>query len=97
MQLNRARFYTKLDIPNVYNVLRIAPSEVFKIVFLASEGLYETLVIPFGLTNAQASLENFINNMLALFLDRVVTVYLNNILIYPDKLTQHLFNVHIVL
>lgn len=43
----------------------------------------------FGLTNTSASFQNFINNVLALFLDRFVTVYLGNILIYLDNLTQH--------
>lgn len=47
------------------------------------------MVIPFWLTNALASFQNFINDVLVPFLDRFVTPYLDDILIYSDMLEKH--------
>lgn len=42
-----------------------------------------------GLTNTPASFQNFINDVLAPFLNRFVTMYLDKILIYSDTLKEH--------
>jgi hypothetical protein len=52
-------------------------------------GLFESLVIPFGLTNAPASFQHFINDVLRPYLDVFVTAYLDDILIYSDNLKQY--------
>jgi hypothetical protein len=55
MRLSKARYFTKLDVRNAYNLLRIAEGEEWKTAFRTRYGLYESLVMPFGLTNAPAS------------------------------------------
>ena len=86
MRLLKARWFTKLDVWNAYNLLCIAVGEEWKTAFRTRYGLYESLVMPFGLTNAPASFQNFINNALQAFLDRFATAYLDDILIYSDTL-----------
>lgn len=51
----------------------------------------------FSLTNVLAPFQNFINNVLASFLDRFVTVYLDDILIYLYIIAQHSLHVRCVL
>ena len=53
--------------------------------------------MPFGLTNAPADFQRFINETLAPFLDQFTSAYLNDILIYSDKMEEHTRHVHRVL
>jgi len=43
----------------------------------------------FGLTNAPAAFQHFMNDVFSNLLDVCVVVYLDNILIYSDDITQH--------
>ena len=52
-------------------------------------GTYEYLVMPFGLCNAPATFQRWINRTLQRFIDRYCRVYLDNVLIYSDNLEQH--------
>jgi hypothetical protein len=45
--------------------------------------------MPFGLTNALATFQNYINNILAPYLDHFCTTYLHNTLIYCDNFEEH--------
>jgi hypothetical protein len=55
------------------------------------------LVIPFGLTNALAIFQNYINDILAPYLDHFYTAYLNDTLIYLDNVEEHQHYVYLVL
>jgi hypothetical protein len=54
--------YTKLDVSDAYNMIRIAEVDEWKTHFRTHYGLFESLVRPFRLTNAPASFEEFIND-----------------------------------
>jgi hypothetical protein len=97
LRLQKARFYTKLDIRGAYNLVRMAEGEEWKMVFRTCYGLFELLVMPFGLTNAPASFQHFINDVLWPYLDVFITAYLDNILIYSDNLDEHRIHVQKVL
>jgi len=43
----------------------------------------------FGLTNAPAAFQRFMNDVLSNLLDVCVVVYLDDILIYSDDIMQH--------
>lgn len=81
----------------MYNLLRIAEGEEWKTAFRTRYGLYESLVVPFGLTNALATCRNFINDALRSFLDLFATAYLDDILIYLDTLEEQKEHVRQVL
>jgi len=53
--------------------------------------------MPFGLTNAPAAFQHFMNDVFSDLLDVCVVVYLNDILIYSDDITQHQSHVKEVL
>jgi hypothetical protein len=89
MRLSKAKWFTKLDVRGAYNLIRMAEGEEWKTAFRTRCGLFESLVKPFGLTNAPADFQRFINDVLAPFLDRFATAYLDNILIYSDTLEEH--------
>jgi hypothetical protein len=52
-------------------------------------GLYETLVILFGLSNAFAIFQARINKVLYPYLDVFYIVYIDDILVYSDDLTSY--------
>ena len=55
---------------------------MWKIVFRTYYGYFEYLVMFFGLINAPATFQAFINNILREYLDIFIIMYLDNILIY---------------
>jgi hypothetical protein len=52
-------------------------------------GFFETLVMPFGLSNILVIFQVWINEILYLYLDIFCIVYINNILIYLNNLLEY--------
>jgi hypothetical protein len=87
--LCRAKVYTKLDIIAAFNKLRIAKEHEWKTAFITRFGLFETLVMLFGLGNAPATFQNYINNLLYDLLDKTCTAYLDDVLVYSESKKEH--------
>lgn len=91
-----AKRFTKLDLKDAYYRLRIRQGDEWKTAFRTKYGHFEYLVMPFGLANAPASFQQYINNALSGLVDTICIVYLDDILIYssdPTKHTQHVRSV----
>jgi hypothetical protein len=95
--LGKACIYTHLDLPDAYHLVRIKAGDEWKTTFCCKFGSFEYNVIPFGLTNAPAAFQSFMNNIFVDVCDEFVVVYLNNILIYSDDPSKHDDHVHLVL
>ena len=87
--LCHSKYYTKLDIIAAYNKLRIAEGHEWKTAFITRFGLFETLVMPFGLCNAPAEFQHYINHILFDLLDKFCTAYLDDVLIYSQTKKEH--------
>jgi len=86
---HKARIYTKINLWHAYHLVRIAEGDKWKTAFRTCYGAFEWSVMPFGLTNAPATFQRFMNDLFSDLLDVCIVVYLDNILIYSDDITQH--------
>ena len=86
--LGRAKHFTQLDLTNTYHRMRIREGDEWKTAFRTRYGHFEYQVMPFGLSNAPASFQGYVNKILAEKLDVFVIVYLDDILIYTEDAGQ---------
>lgn len=84
-----AKFFTKIDLKSGFNLVRIKEGDEWKTAFRCKYGLYEYLVMPFGLINAPATFQAMMNNIFQDLIDAGVLVYLDDILIYGDTQEEH--------
>lgn len=84
--LSQAKYFTKLDIISAFNKLRIKDGDEWKAAFTCRYGLFEPLVLPFGLSNGPASFQAYINHSLRGLLDQICTAYMDDILVFSKLL-----------
>ena len=96
-RLYKAKYFTALDLHSAYHQVRIAEADRPKTAFNTRYGHYEFNVVPFGLTNAPATFQTLMNDLMRPFLDDFVIVYLDDILIFSDSLEDHESHVRQVL
>ena len=85
----KAKYFTKLDIRWGYNNVRIKEGDEWKAAFWTNCGLFEPLVMFFGLTNSLATFQTMMNDLFKTFIDEgIVVVYMDDILIFIESLEQ---------
>ena len=88
VQLGQAKQFTHLDLTNAYYWMRICKGDKWKTAFRTWYGHFKYQVILFGLSNAPATFQEYVNKILAEKLDIFVIVYLDDILIYTEDLKE---------
>jgi len=75
----------------------VAPGDEWKTAFWTRYGSFEWLVMPEGLTNAPAAFQRFMNDIFMDMIDVIVIIYLYDILIYSNNISEHKAHVKEVL
>ena len=86
----KAKYFTKLDVRWGYNNIHIKEGDEWKAAFQTNQGLYEPLVMFFGLTNSPATFQTMMNDLFKGLIDEgVVVVFMDDILIFTESLEEH--------
>jgi hypothetical protein len=96
-QLAGARVFSKIDLRSSYHQIKIRPCDILKTAFSTCYGLYEFLVMSFGLTNAPAYFMYLMNSVFMTEVDKFVVVFIDDILIYSKNEKEHTKHLRIVL
>ncbi|EFQ98660.1 hypothetical protein MGYG_08943, partial [Nannizzia gypsea CBS 118893] len=96
-RLAGAMFFTKLDLREAYHRVRIKEGDEWKTAFRTRYGHYEYLVMPFGLANAPATFQGYINRVLTGLVDIACIVYLDDILIFSASREKYIRHIKLVL
>jgi hypothetical protein len=96
-QLVGAKVFSKIDLRSGYHQIKIRASDIPKTAFSTRYGLYEYLVMSFGLTNASAYFMYLMNSVFMPELDKFVVVFIDDILVYSKNEAEHTMHLHTVL
>jgi hypothetical protein len=88
-QLAGAQVFSKIDFRSGYHQIKIRAKDITKTTFTTRYGLYEYLVMSFGLSNAPAHFMYFMNSVFMLELDQFIVVFIDDILVYSKSMEEH--------
>ena len=96
-QLRGVSVFSKIDLRWGYYQLWVKGVDVPKIAFRTRYGHYDFLVMPFGLTNAPTAFIDLVNKVFHPYLDQLVVVFIDDILVYSKNEQEHEQHLRIVL
>ena len=95
--LSKGKIFSKLDLRSAYNLVRIKEGDEYKTAFTCKFGHFEYLVMPFGLKNAPAVFQHFINDVFEDIIGSFVYCYIDDIIIFsPDANTHYIHLIEVL-
>jgi hypothetical protein len=89
--------FSKIDLRSGYHQIKIHAEDIPMTTFMMRYGLYEYLIMSFGLTNAPAHFMYLMNSVFMPELDQFVVVFIDDILMYSKSMEEHEEHLRIVL
>jgi predicted aspartyl protease len=95
MGKSKAKYFSKLDLASGYWQIPVAEKDIPKTAFITPAGLYEFVVMAFGLTNAPATFQRGMDKLFR-GLDKFCLVYLDDIIIFSPTIEKHFEDIQLV-
>jgi hypothetical protein len=89
--------FSKIDLRFGYHQIKIRAEDIPNTAFTMKYGLYEYLVMSFGLTNALAHFMYLMNSVFMPELDQFIVVFIDDILVYSKSTEEYEDQLQIVL
>jgi len=85
-----AKYFIKLDIQWGYNNVRIREGDEWKVAFWTNRGLFEPLVMYFGMCNLSTTFQLIMDTLFhELIMSGKIVIYMNNILIFTQTIEEY--------
>jgi hypothetical protein len=88
-QLSQAKIFTIMDLTHGYYQVPLAEHCKYLTAFACEFGLFELNVMPMGLTNATATFQRLMNQVLDDLIGTICYVYLDDIIIFSKNINEH--------
>ena len=82
-------YFSTLDLKAGYHQVRMAHKDREKTAFITPSGLYQFLVMPFGLCNAPATFQRLVDSIFEKYIGHGIGVYIDDIVIYANTEEAH--------
>jgi hypothetical protein len=89
--------FSKINLYSSYHQIKIRAEDIPKTAFTTRYGLFEYLVMSFGLMNASTHFMYLMNSIFMPELDKFIVVFIDDILIYSRSMEEYEEHLQIVL
>ncbi|AHI90954.1 polyprotein [Hibiscus bacilliform virus GD1] len=95
-RVGHAKIYSKFDLKSGFHQVAMHPESIKWTAFWVPDGLYEWLVMPFGLKNAPAVFQRKMDNVFK-GTEAFIAVYIDDILVFSQSEEEHIKHIRVML